>query len=82
MKKETISKLTIDFENFSHKQGETEYWLAREIMPLLGYDKWDNFANVIEKAIVACNNAGQKEADHFLGVTKMVCKQKSVGLNC
>ncbi len=72
MKKETISKLTADFENCSHKQSETEFWLAREIMPKLGYDKWENFANVIEKAIIACTNAGQKETDHFLGVRKMV----------
>jgi len=72
MKKEIIQKLTNDFENQVHKQEETEYWLAREIMPLLGYDRWENFANVIQKAVIACTNAGQIESDHFRGVTKMV----------
>jgi len=72
MKKETIQKLTNDFENYVHSQSETEYWLAREIMSLLGYDKWNNFTNVIQKAVIACTNIGQKETDHFRGVTKIV----------
>jgi len=72
MKIEKISKLTTNLENYSHKQGETEYWFAREIMQLLGYDRWENFAKVIEKATIACKNSEQKISDHFLGVTKMV----------
>ena len=31
-----------------------EYWLARELMPLLEYSKWENFYKVIQKAINAC----------------------------
>jgi hypothetical protein len=27
-----------------------EYWSARDLMPLLGYSKWENFKNVIEVA--------------------------------
>jgi|SRR3989344_75606 len=49
-----------------------EYWEARELMPLLGYTKWDNFIGVIEKAKVSCNNSGQTEGDHFADIGKMI----------
>jgi DNA-damage-inducible protein D len=49
-----------------------EYWEARELMPLLGYDRWENFENVIKKSKGACFNSGQKESDHFRDIRKMV----------
>lgn len=30
-------------------QNGGEYWMAREIQAILGYDKWDNFDKVIKK---------------------------------
>ena len=39
---------------------------------LLGYAKWENFAKVIEKAKIACRNAGHSVEDHFPDVRKMV----------
>lgn len=35
-----------------------EYWLARELMPLLGYDKWERFEGVIERAMISAGLAG------------------------
>ncbi|MEV7008233.1 phage antirepressor KilAC domain-containing protein [Streptosporangium sp. NPDC051022] len=35
-----------------------DYWLARELMPLLGYRKWERFADSIERAIVSARVAG------------------------
>lgn len=49
-----------------------EYWSARDLMPLLGYDRWERFEDTIERARAACRNAGQVEEDHFLGAAKMV----------
>ncbi|TSC92376.1 MAG: DNA-damage-inducible protein D, partial [Candidatus Berkelbacteria bacterium Licking1014_85] len=49
-----------------------EYWNARELMPLLGYGRWENFQKVISKAINACVNSQQDKKDHFLDVAKMV----------
>lgn len=39
---------------------------------LLGYAKWENFAKVIENAVIASTNSGQEADDHFLGVSKQV----------
>lgn len=50
-----------------------EFWEARELMPLLGYDKWSNFENVvIEKAKKACRKSGQNVVNHFADVGKMI----------
>lgn len=54
-----------------HENG-IEYWHAREIYPLLGYSKWENFLSVIEKAKQACKNSGGDIEDHFLDIQKMV----------
>lgn len=35
-----------------------EYWSARELMPMLGYDKWERFAEAIERARASAYNAG------------------------
>lgn len=49
-----------------------EYWSARELAPLLGYEKWQRFEDVIERAKAACENAGENVADHFTSAGKMV----------
>lgn len=41
-------------------------------MSLLGYDKWENFAKVVEKAKVACKESGQVAGNHFPDIRKMV----------
>jgi len=42
----------------------TEYWSARELMPLLGYEKWERFAESVERAAVAMRNAGDDPNRH------------------
>ncbi|MCL7377448.1 phage antirepressor KilAC domain-containing protein [Streptomyces sp. 35G-GA-8] len=36
-----------------------EWWSARDLQPLLGYSKWEDFKNSIERAKVAIANSGQ-----------------------
>ncbi len=48
------------------------YWMGREIQQVLGYDKWDKFENVINKAIMACESSGEYPDKHFLQTGKMV----------
>jgi len=57
MKLEIIAKYQKKFEQYAHKENDTEYWLARELQDLLGYAKWENFAKVIEKAVIACTTS-------------------------
>jgi DNA-damage-inducible protein D len=49
-----------------------EFWYARDLQTILGYAKWDNFLNVIEKAKIACQNSGFPVSLHFADVGKIV----------
>lgn len=74
MKRDLISKLHADFEQLVQHEEDSgvEFWLARDIQPLLGYARWENFAKIIEKARTSCKQAGYEVGDHFLDVTKKV----------
>lgn len=72
MKKEIISKLRKTFEEYVNEADGIEFWFARDLQKLLGYEKWENFFNVIEKAKEACNNSGQNTLDHFPEVRKTI----------
>ena len=61
------------FENIKHADDDgNEFWLARELAPLLDYPQWRNFVPVLDKAREACRNSGQKVEDHFADIRKMV----------
>lgn len=49
-----------------------EYWSARELMPLLGYEKWERFVDAIDRAKISAHNAGYQVTDHFPGAGKMI----------
>ncbi|MGV9535029.1 RhuM family protein [Streptosporangium sandarakinum] len=51
-----------------------EYWLGREMQPLMGYSRWEDFATVIEKAKTSLALVqGESEAqNHFREVPKMM----------
>lgn len=49
-----------------------EYWEGRELMPLLGYPRWEAFEEVILRAQKAALNSGQTVENHFRQLTKMV----------
>lgn len=72
MKKDLVTKYCSAFDAITRNEQGTEFWLARDIQPHLGYDRWENFANVLEKARTACRNSGQAVEDHFRDVTKIV----------
>ncbi|MBP6812051.1 MAG: DNA damage-inducible protein D [Saprospiraceae bacterium] len=72
MKKELIDELFLKFEQACYLIENTECWSARELQAILGYSKWDNFLNAIEKAKNACSGAGEKVEHHFADVGKMV----------
>lgn len=68
-----INSLNKDFESIKKIDNNSiEYWEARELMPLLGYDQWRNFEAVMEKAKEACKNSEQEVKYHFVDVSKMI----------
>jgi len=68
-----IQSLTHDFESHARRtENGVEFWLARDLQLLLGYEKWDNFVNVISKAKIACEVSGHAVSDHFADVGKTI----------
>lgn len=49
-----------------------EYWSARDLMPLLGYERWERFADAIHRAKVSGRNAGHDMTNHIAAAAKMV----------
>lgn len=73
MKTELITTLTDHFEFHAQQtEGDVEYWLARDVQHLLGYNEWRNFVQVISKAKTACEISEHAVSDHFVDVNKMV----------
>ncbi len=73
MKKEIIQSLTKNFEEFANKTNEgIEFWLARDLQNLLGYEKWSNFLNVVEKAKISCQTNKQELSYHFADAGKTI----------
>ena len=71
-KRVEIIKRQFDTVVHSSEEANIEYWYARELMPLLGYDRWENFENTVLRAIDSCKTSGVQVFDHFREVTKMV----------
>lgn len=72
--KKRISQIKEQFDHIIHseKSANIEFWYARELMPLLGYERWENFDKAISRAIESCETSGIEVSDHFREVTKMV----------
>lgn len=53
-------------------QSGQPYWMARGIMGVLDYKDWRDFREVIERAKVSCQNAGNFVAHHFVPMPEMI----------
>lgn len=59
------------FESIKHiNEAGQEYWLARELQPVLDYAQWRNFNEAVERAKLACKNSGIDPEIHFADVSK------------
>jgi DNA-damage-inducible protein D len=61
-----IGQNQANFEGIRHADGGAEYWLARELAPLLGYDNWDEFEKVVELAWEAARLSGETVEDNLI----------------
>ena len=65
-----------EYKNFEEikkiREDGTEYWNARELSEVLQYVQWRNFAKVIDRAKLACQNSGRSIEDDFAEVSKIV----------
>lgn len=48
------------------------YWMARDLMTFLGYARWENFVEAVNRAKTACNTQGVDASHHFRDVTKTI----------
>ena len=71
-KKIEITKQKFDIVIHSDETSSVEFWYARDLMALLGYERWENFNKAIERAMESCLVSGIEVSDHFRDVTKMV----------
>ena len=72
--KEYATKL---FEDIKHiDEFGNEYWYARELMPLLEYGKWENFNNVIQKAVISYKNSNNNDSYWLPEVRKPIITGK------
>ena len=72
MKSSTLSLLLSSFETHRHEADGVEFWHARELQELLGYETWRSFEMIIEKAKISCKNSKQEPQYHFADIGKMI----------
>jgi DNA-damage-inducible protein D len=62
-----------DFESIKQiSPYQAEYWSARDLVPLLGYDKWQNFDIVIRRAMTICKLTNLELSKHFSLTNKVI----------
>lgn len=67
----TLGQNTSPFDAIRNFDAQgNEFWLARELMSLLGYPRWNEFNAAIERAKAACQNTGNVVTEHFSGSTQ------------
>ena len=72
----TQIKEQFDLVVYSNQDADIEFWYARDLMPLLGYERWENFDKAISRAIESCDTSGVPVSNHFREVTKMITAGK------
>lgn len=74
MDKSRVDSIRQQFDTVVHiiENENIEFWYARELMILLGYERWENFEKAITRAVISCKATGIDETDHFREITKMV----------
>jgi DNA-damage-inducible protein D len=72
VEKTLVSFLNKRFEDCAFEYEGVECWSARDLQILLEYTQWRNFEEVIAKAKVSCEKAGNPVGNHFADVSKTI----------
>jgi DNA-damage-inducible protein D len=56
-----------------------EYWSARDLQEMLGYNHWRNFEKAIDKAITSCGQSGNDPLHHFARARKPIRGAQPLG---
>ena len=72
MERKQIEIYKIKFDEIIQELDGVEFWYARELQKLLGYEQWRNFELIIHKAQISCESPGINASDHFAEVSKLV----------
>ena len=54
------------FEQIKHTENGTEFWFARELMPMLGYKRWEDFNKLVQKMCNGTFNSWQFNIQHTI----------------
>lgn len=60
------------FDTIKQTQDGHEYWSARDLQDLMGYEKWEKFEDAITRAKLACENSGASAESNFPDAGKNV----------
>ena len=70
------------FEDIKHiDELGNEYWLARELQSILGYNQWRSINDLIERAKTTCQESKYNIDDHFAVQRKMIKLAKGATRN-
>ena len=70
------------FEDIKHvDESGNEYWLARELQDILGYNQWRSIHKLIERAKIACKESKYNVDYHFALQRKMIKLAKGATRN-
>lgn len=64
------------FESIKQIVNGVERWSARDLMPMLGYRKWERFEDSIDRAKTSCQTFGQSVEENFPGSGKPIISGK------
>lgn len=80
MNKRKIEQIRQQYDLVVHtaEDADIEFWYARELMLLLGYDRWENFDKAVQRqrAMESCETSGVRVSDHFRETTKLIIAGK------
>lgn len=77
MKKEIISKLIHNFNNYSQKDNNgNEYWYGKDLQQLLTYKDWKEFVFLIKRAELSCEASNNDINNHFKEITRQIKNKK------